>query len=262
MLHAADILARLTPAARPAALSCLLNVDSTMDHARAALQRDTTLQSVVVSAEFQQAGRGRNGRNWQAAAGSALLCSYGLRNAPAGLPVLGWCAAVAAAEAIEHVSGLPVQLKWPNDLLLQTGYGPAKVGGLLIESGWLGMTPAWSIIGCGINLSSTPPPDRVRLPATSLSSVLGRNVERAALLAVLIERLHSWLAIGRSNAPRVLRAWRWRLWTLGRRVSVDDGTQPVSGVAVDVDGLGHLVLRCDDGTLRRFAAADVSLSHH
>jgi BirA family transcriptional regulator, biotin operon repressor / biotin---[acetyl-CoA-carboxylase] ligase len=260
MLDAADILARIPVAARPAALICRDQVDSTMDDARHLLREQPQLTRIAVSAEFQQAGRGRNGRSWQAQPGSALLCSYGLRGEPAGRPTLNWAAALAAAEAVERCSGCVVALKWPNDLLLIGEYGPAKVGGLLIETSWLGSRAAWSVIGCGINLSAAPPPAATRLPAVSLAAAARRPIARTALLAALLERLAAWLTVAEREPQRTAAAWRRRLWTLGRRVTLDDGTVQLDGIAEDVDSDGRLLLRTADGALRAWSAADVSLN--
>lgn len=262
MLNARDILARLPAAARPAELHCCNHVSSTMDEARRRLQQDAALPHLAVTAEFQSAGRGRNGRNWQAQPGSALLCSYALRGEPAGRPAVVWAAALAAAEAIERCGDVRVELKWPNDLLLIGTYGPAKVGGLLIETGWLGSRPGWSVIGCGINLSAAPPPAATRLPAVSLNAAAARPIERAALLAALLERLSTWLIVAARDPQRTRAAWRNRLWTLGRRVTLDDGTVRLHGRAEDVDGEGRLILRSDDGSLHSWSAADVSLTQH
>ena len=141
-------------------------------------------EGAVAVAGEQTAGRGRLGRRWLAPAGTSLLCSVQLRPevSPERLPELTGVAAHACAEAIATVTELRPELKFPNDLLVCG----RKVAGILAEA-----REGRVVLGVGINVnvSVSDLPTEVDRPATSLLVEAGREVDRAELLAALLERL-------------------------------------------------------------------------
>jgi BirA family biotin operon repressor/biotin-[acetyl-CoA-carboxylase] ligase len=141
-------------------------------------------EGTLVVAGQQSAGRGRLGRRWLAPAGTSLLCSLQLRPDVPGerLPELTGIAARACAGAIAAVSGLEPKLKFPNDVLL----GERKVAGVLAEA-----REGRVVLGIGVNVNVTEAqlPQEVDRPATSLLAATGREIDRAELLAELLERL-------------------------------------------------------------------------
>jgi BirA family biotin operon repressor/biotin-[acetyl-CoA-carboxylase] ligase len=143
-------------------------------------------EGAVAVAEEQTAGRGRLGRPWQAPASTSILVSVNLRpnvDVPR-LPELSVVAGVAAAEAIERETGLRPEVRFPNDLLIRG----RKVAGILAEA-----RDDRVVLGIGINanLSEEELPTNVDTPATSLSIESGAPVNRAELLATLLERLEA-----------------------------------------------------------------------
>jgi BirA family transcriptional regulator, biotin operon repressor / biotin---[acetyl-CoA-carboxylase] ligase len=141
-------------------------------------------EGALVVAEEQTAGRGRLGRRWLAPAGTSLLCSLQLRPAvaPARLPELTVVASHACAEAIAALTGLEPELKFPNDVLVD-GH---KVAGILAEAREERVVLG---IGINVNVATEELPRDVERPATSLLVETGGEVERAALLAELLDRL-------------------------------------------------------------------------
>ena len=141
-------------------------------------------EGAVVVADEQTAGRGRLGRRWLAPAGTSLLCSIQLRPQvdPQRLPELTGVAAQATADAIEAVTGLAVETKKPNDLLI----AGRKVAGVLAEA-----REERVVLGIGINVNIPEAnlPEDVDLPATSLLVETGRETDRAELLIELLDRL-------------------------------------------------------------------------
>jgi BirA family biotin operon repressor/biotin-[acetyl-CoA-carboxylase] ligase len=141
-------------------------------------------EGAVAVAEEQTAGRGRLGRSWYAPAGTALLVSVNLRPPvpSARLPELSIVAGHAVADAIEAETGMRPEVRHPNDLLI----GGRKVAGVLAEA-----RDERVVLGVGINANLTAEqlPKEVDKPATSLLVELGRRIDRASLLAVLLERL-------------------------------------------------------------------------
>jgi BirA family biotin operon repressor/biotin-[acetyl-CoA-carboxylase] ligase len=141
-------------------------------------------EGALVAADEQTAGRGRLGRRWLAPAGTSLLCSLQLRPAMPSerLPELTVVAARACAEAIAALTGLEPELKFPNDLLV----GGRKVAGILAEAREQRVVLG---IGVNVNVPAEELPQEVDRPATSLLVETGRELDRAELLAELLERL-------------------------------------------------------------------------
>ena len=153
-------------------------------------------EGALVAAEEQTQGRGRLGRRWLAPAGTSLLCSLQLRpDVPSErLPELTGVAAQAVAETIAAVAGVQPALKFPNDVLV----GGRKVAGVLAEA-----REGRVVLGIGINVNVDEDelPLEVDTPATSLLVEIGTELDRAELLAELLERLErrydAWLSAAR-----------------------------------------------------------------
>ncbi len=146
---------------------------------------DGAPEGAVAAADEQTEGRGRLGRSWQAPAGTSLLFSIVLVPPvpPGKLPELSLVAGKAVAEAIAMETGLHAAIKQPNDVLI----AHRKVAGILAEAG-----EGRVVLGVGVNVSQTEDqlPEDVVTPATSLS-LEGAAVDRAALLATILERLEA-----------------------------------------------------------------------
>jgi len=94
-------------------------------------------------------------------------------------------AGLAAASAIKQVSGLSVDLRWPNDLLI----GPRKTGGILVEARTEGDKIAYAVVGIGINVHQQEFAAHLATPATSLDQESNRRISRQALLIALLKSL-------------------------------------------------------------------------
>jgi BirA family biotin operon repressor/biotin-[acetyl-CoA-carboxylase] ligase len=238
------------PAAAPPIVR-LGRVDSTQTVAFA-LAADGAPDGTVVVADSQAAGRGRRGRAWLDEPGASLLASIVLRPRlePARLPGLSLAAAVAVAEALTRTAGVSPRLKWPNDVLVNG----RKLAGILLETRLSGERPT-TILGVGVNLSQRVFPAEIGQRATSVWLASGRLVDRDSLLAALLDALGDWRRrLERQGFAPVRARWRALADTLGRAVTVDG----VSGVAVDVDADGALVVVDGDGRRRRVVAGEVA----
>ena len=134
----------------------------------------------VVVAEKQTAGRGRLGRSWISMSGVGLYLTIVLRpDIPCHLaPLLTLGTALAAHDAIERTSGLEVDIKWPNDLLV----GGKKVCGVLSELHAELDRVRSLIIGVGVNINHNEIPEEIREIGTSLRIESGRNHSRIEIL--------------------------------------------------------------------------------
>jgi len=221
------------------------------------LARVDTLQGpVLLIAEAQTAGRGRAGRSWLSTPGATLTFSLAWRcKGPlqriAGLPL---AVGVALAETIATL-GVPVRLKWPNDLLRDG----KKLAGILVETQQSRDGELWAVIGAGINLVM---PDE-------LEAQIGRAVaaapwlaqmDRNDLMAALLSRLAGVLAefddtgfAAFSERWNALHAWQGQVVSI-----VDNGRTLHSGRAAGVDDIGRLLLDTAGGRVE-ILSGDVSL---
>jgi BirA family biotin operon repressor/biotin-[acetyl-CoA-carboxylase] ligase len=216
-----------------------------------ALAAEGAPDGTVVIADSQTAGRGRRGHAWVDEPGASLLASIVMRPRlePARLPGLSLAAAVAVADALTRTAGVTPRLKWPNDVLV----GGRKLAGILLETRLSG-DQATTILGVGVNLSQRVFPAELSATATSVWLVSGRLVDRDSLLAALLDALGEWRRrLERQGFAPIRKRWRALADTLGRAVTVDG----VSGIAVDVDADGALVVADADGRRRRVVAGEV-----
>jgi BirA family biotin operon repressor/biotin-[acetyl-CoA-carboxylase] ligase len=201
----------------------------------------------VYFADEQLAGRGRGEHAWRSAAGEGLYASVLLRPPmPAGrLHLLPLAAGLAAADAIRAASGLTIDLRWPNDLLI----GGRKVGGILVESKTEGSEVAFAVVGIGINVHQRGFAPGLSTPATSLDLEPGRRISRQPLLFSLLKLLEcETLALLDPAAVEAipLRVEQASTWVRGRQVEVH-GPQACIGVTAGLDEHGFLLVRTVDG---------------
>jgi BirA family biotin operon repressor/biotin-[acetyl-CoA-carboxylase] ligase len=235
-------------------------VDSTNDEA-ATLAGRGEADGTIVIAEAQRLGRGRMGRRWQSPRGLGLYLSVILRPTipPHDAPVLTLMGAVAGTEAIERTTGLITALKWPNDLIVHG----RKVGGMLGEMAVEGSSLLHVILGIGINVNQTEADfdGELRQIAGSLRVEVSHPVDRTALVRSFCESLDGWYERFLCDGPLpILEHARRRCLTLGRQVTARSGDQEVSGLAIEMDDEGRLVIRDASGGLHRLLAGDVTLT--
>ena len=235
-------------------------VASTNDVAMALADAGAPHGTAVV-AEHQTQGRGRLGRAWASPPGVGLWASVVLRPAvPAAVAsamTLG--GGVAAAEAIEAEAGIPVTLKWPNDVLLDG----RKVAGILTELRAEDRMVAHLVMGIGINVHQGPSefPSELAGTATSIRQAAGRAVSRVRLLQRLFGRLEAWHQRFVSEGPGiVVAAAAARMPMLGRRVVAVAGAERWEGTAACLDVHGALVIEVAPGRTQRVVAAEVTLA--
>ncbi len=209
----------------------------------------------IVIAESQTKGRGRLGRTWHSPPRENLYFSTVLRPplAPPAAPPLTLAAAVALAEAAE-AEGATVELKWPNDLLLDG----KKLAGILTEMSTSSSRIQFVIVGIGVNLNTRAFPAELAARATSLSAALARTIDRAAFTATLCAALERWhdRLVAEGPAP-ILAAWKERARLFGTRVTVHANGAPITGIAEDLDPDGALRLVADDGRRLRIIAGEI-----
>ena len=208
----------------------------------------------AVFASGQTAGRGRRGRSWFSPDESGLYLSVVCREVRSLVTLL---AGVAVAEGMHRATNVPVELEWPNDLVVDPApsSGRLKVGGILTES----CAQATAVIvGVGVNLSPALYPDEIATRATSLEVQAGHPVDRGVVLLEILASLAVWLRRHRDEAGAAMLV-RWSTlspsshgaaveWMVpeGRRTGVTDGVDPDGALRVKSNGR---VERLHGGTL-------------
>ncbi len=218
-------------------------------------------EGLVVFAECQSAGRGRMGRRWSSPTGRGLWFSVLLRPslAPSECTQLTAASANALVRAIQSVTGITPEIKWPNDLLING----KKVAGILTEMSAELENVRSVILGIGIDVNQTASefPADLRSIATSLKLATGKSVSRANLAEALLRELdHEYARILAGDFTAVAEEWANHCTTLGKLATIDMGTRRVRGRAEALDENGALLLRTEHGRIERIIGGEVTLT--
>lgn len=241
-----------------AALKYCAEIGSTND-AALALALAGAPDGTAVLADRQTSGRGRRGHDWFSPPESGIYLSVIVRPRVAAdvLPVVTLAAGVAVAQAIRDVTGLVVDLKWPNDVVI--GRPWRKLAGVLCEGASAGGTIDAVVVGIGLNVLSASYPPALASRASSLETELGRPVERAPTIVALLGRVRAIMdGLEREGRESIRAAWR----ELGRAgfesvvVRWRDVTGERQGRPVDIDVDGALLVDVR-GRIERVIAGDV-----
>ena len=221
---------------------------STNDLATALAERAAP-QGTTVLASSQTAGRGRFGRTWFSPPGAGLYVSVVCRDERAA-PFLTLAGGVAVADGVRNATGLPVHIKWPNDVVLddRRASGRRKLAGILAEATSSPDGLQYVILGFGINLGPAAYPPELADRATSIEVELGRPVDGAAVLAetlaVFAERFRE---LSRGDSMSVLSRWRELApSSRGALVEWDTIDGPITGTSAGIDDDGALLVRVGD----------------
>lgn len=218
-------------------------------------------------ADEQTAGRGRGGHSWHSTRGDGLYTSVLVTPE---LPLdralwLSLATGLAAQQAILAITGIRIDLRWPNDLLC----GPRKLGGILVESSVANgpaTAPAglrYAVIGVGINVHHRSFPPEIASLATSLRLGGANRVGRQSLLIAFLRALdremdeldREFAGLG-SGAGLLTRFAEASSWVRGKRVQVP-AEGGYTGITAGLDARGFLLVDDDEGTRRTVLSGGV-----
>ena len=205
--------------------------------------------------EQQTSGRGRLGRVWQSPAGCGLWQSVLARPAlaPAKAPSITFCAAIAMCSVLRGY-GLDARIKWPNDIVC----GGKKLAGILLEAASDPDRLEYVVIGVGLNVLPGSVPPELTGQAACVADFVPPPKRRQILADYLLALEESLDKLQRSGWGALSGTYRELCVTLGASVQVS-GSETFLGTAEGMDDEGALLVRCDDGSLRRVMAGDVSV---
>lgn len=252
--------ARLASELAPAGLHvlCLPQVDSTNTRL-AALAAAGAPHGTLLAAEWQTAGRGRRGRDWQGILGAGLTFSllWRFERPASALSGLSLAVGVALVRAKRALGAAGVGLKWPNDVLV----GEDKLAGILIELTGDMLGPTAAVIGIGINVRAGEAlSERVGLPVADLEAACGRRLDRNAVLVEVARALADVLRVFEREGFAAFRD-EWaslHLWQDAPVAVHEPDGHVMLGRAAGVDAQGALLLDTGAG-LKPILSGDVSL---
>ncbi|MCC5466872.1 biotin--[acetyl-CoA-carboxylase] ligase [Pelosinus baikalensis] len=236
----------------------LENIDSTNNEAKKQANLGCHEGAIVLS-EMQNGGRGRISRSWFSPAGKGIWLSVVLRPPfhPYDAPKCTLLAAVAVTKAIRSVTQVQCGIKWPNDIL----YEGKKIVGILTEMNAEMDAINYVVIGIGINvnISQEEFPLELRQIATSLSVAADKPIPRLPLLQEILSALEKeYHKVIQHGFVEMLDEWRELSVTLGQTVDIIGASEKSSGLAVDIDKDGALLVEIE-GRIEKIIAGDVSI---
>jgi BirA family biotin operon repressor/biotin-[acetyl-CoA-carboxylase] ligase len=215
-------------------------------------------EGAVVLAEEQTDGRGRAGRVWHSdrAVGIYVTVLLRPRLAPVQAPLLTMMAGLSARSAVQAVTGLTADLKWPNDLLLNG----KKTGGILTEMHAEPGQIRFVIVGIGLNVNQEKLPGTLADTATSLRVETGKTQSRMEVLVRLLREFENdynrFLREGVESV--VARFEEVSTYAKGKRVRVTNGMESYVGTTAGLGPEGLLQVERDDGKVMTVIAGDVT----
>jgi BirA family transcriptional regulator, biotin operon repressor / biotin---[acetyl-CoA-carboxylase] ligase len=237
------------------------SIGSTNDQLKAMLDAP---EFTCVTADEQTAGRGRRERSWHSAPGDGLYLSVLLRPEidASKIPLLSLLAAVAVAETILslQISNLRLDIKWPNDVLVND----RKISGILIESTSTPNEVPRFIIGIGVNLNHLSFPPELTDIATSLQIECGEHFNVASFRNVLLDRLAFWYEeLRHGRARKILQRWQEiSTYARNRQVIVIFDHEELRGETVGLNDSGALLLQTPSGEIRTILAGEIKHLRH
>lgn len=232
---------------------CYFDVtDSTNTQAKSLGEGDAPNGTLVVAGK-QESGRGRRGRSFESPAGTGIFMTLLLRPEiePQNASMLTLVSALAVAKGIEHMVDFPVQIKWPNDIVING----KKVCGILTEMSAQMDYVNYIVIGIGINVGNEEFPEEIKDVATSIYLESGKHVNRAMLIEKIWEEFEDYYELYEKtqDLSSLVKEYDSYLVNRGQKVRVLDSKEPYEGKAMGITDRGELIV--DTWEARRLVSA-------
>lgn len=213
----------------------------------------------VLLAEKQTRGKGRKDRIWYSAKDQNLTFSIllnGKKYLSENPNLINFGTSLAVALSIENLFQLRVNLKWPNDVLINE----KKIAGILLETSSRGNKLEKIVIGVGLNVNQTFFQGNFNLTPTSIKAELNQVVEREKILAEILNNFEEILEKIEDDSKWILNDWRSHCNLIGDKISVTEGEIIKYGIFEDIDDDGYLLLKSDN-KIEKIHFGDVSISN-
>lgn len=240
----------------------LESTTSSMDIAKEML-RNNAMEGTTIFVEEQTQGRGRTGKEWFCKKGKGLLLTVVI--SPVIKPEKSYFliifTAVAIVKTIRDMFKLPVEIDWPNDLVINK----KKLGGVIVETqNYIGKTSDYIIgIGINVNLKKHELPEQIDQPATSLSIEKETFIDRTIFARALLQNLDSWYLILKDERYEyIVEKWEEFCVNIGRRVHIRNAKNELTGIFLGISNNGELILQLDNGRKTRYKVEHTILENN
>ena len=232
---------------------CYFDVTGSTNTQAKSLGEGDAPNGTLVVAGKQESGRGRRGRSFESPAGTGIFMTLLLRPEiePQNASMLTLVSALAVAKGIEYMVDLPVQIKWPNDIVING----KKVCGILTEMSAQMDYVNYIVIGIGINVGNEEFPEEIKDVATSIYLESGKHVNRAMLIEKIWEEFEDYYELYEKtqDLSSLVKEYDSYLVNRGQKVRVLDSKEPYEGKAMGITDRGELIV--DTWEARRLVSA-------
>ena len=225
------------------------------------LAREGAPEGTICIADHQLKGKGSRGRSWESPKGEGIFMSLVLRPEirPEEAPMLTLLCACSLAAVLDEEFHIPVEIKWPNDLVLNK----KKVTGILTEmSAQPGMVEH-CIVGVGINVGMEHFPKELEDKATSLYLETGSRPDRGMLIGRFLRQFEIDYAafLKAKDLSPFKERYEDHLVNIGEQVRIISGgvTPEWRGEALGIDSFGALLVKTDEGQIKKVVSGEVSV---
>lgn len=213
----------------------------------------------LVVANRQSAGRGRRGRNWESPEGCGVYLSVLLRPefTPDRASMLTLVMAYSVAKALKECTGLDVQIKWPNDIVING----KKLVGILTEMSTEIDYINHVVVGVGINVNTEIFPEEIEDKATSLRIECGYKIQRSFIVAEVMKQFEQdyEMFLQKKDLSWFREKYDQLLVNCGREVMIHGAVEPYAAHALGISDTGELLVRLEDGSVEAVYAGEVSV---
>lgn len=212
-------------------------------------------EGTVIIADEQSKGKGRFGRSWASSKGQGIWMSVILKPDPSLEPTtaLSLVAAYSVAVALREVVGVRTMIKWPNDVRV----GEKKICGILAELSRDAKGNQLVVLGIGVNVNQSTFTGDLETVATSVKIETGESMPRLPLIRKLLQNLEKFYFQSKKDGfSGIIKGVREISSLMGKRVELALGSESVTGYVQDIDEMGRLIIRTDDGGIREILAGE------
>lgn len=225
------------------------SISSTNDKAREMANKGKS--NIVIVSERQKKGRGRFGRKWSSGLGGLYMTIVLEEKNPDKAKYLTLTASVAVAKAIRKSAKLNAMVKWPNDVLINN----KKACGILTEV--ISGKKNHALVGIGLNVNQTKFNKNI-FNKTSLKMATNKNYNINSIIKTIANNFNSLYGYYKNgNYEKIISMWKKYSHTLGKTVKAKTLTGTYMGKAVDVDEECNLILRLNDGSMKKIVEGDI-----
>src|SRR3989338_1504111 len=211
-----------------------------------------SIDKIIVIADKQTKGRGRFNREWVSGLGGLYMTIVLKEKNLDDVRYLTLIAAVSVAKTIKKLTKLNVLVKWPNDVLIND----KKICGILTET--ISGKENYALVGIGLNVHQKNFNKNISNKAVSLKIITNKNYNINKIIKIIINNFNSLYKNYKSkNYKKIIGIWKNCSHTLGKMVKVKTISGVYAGEAVGVDNDCSLILKLDNGKLKKIVEGDI-----